>query len=332
MRGLRTRVSLLREGRKRPGFTLIELLVVIAIIAILIALLLPAVQQARESARRMSCSNNMKQIALASHNFHDVYNGFPPAYLGSHPHFMYSTGTSHTVQTNRKWIGHLSFLLPYLELNNIYENMDRTLFKCEFGTIYLFHAGSHQMAQNRINVYQCPSDDVQSRTHRAFLHMWLNGGTVTISQTHLGAQFDAYGRTNYVGCAGLYGDIDHSIVGNTRGVFVNCYEPGTPLTRIRDITDGTSTTFLFGEIVGQNLGTGTTSSLVWASAGSMVTLWGISGDTANRNNWYRFSSRHAGIVHFAMADGAVKKISRNINQNVFRSLGSMAGGEVVPDF
>lgn len=334
MRGLHEKKGPNPPRPIRPGFTLIELLVVIAIIAILIALLLPAVQQAREAARRMSCSNNLKQIALAAHNHHDVYKEFPPGYLGSSPSFVFSTGMTATIETNRKWIGHLSFLLPYLELNNIYERMDTSLFKCELGTIYVFHAGSHNMAQNRINIFHCPSDDVESRPNRLLLHTWFDGTIFHLNQVDGGSSFANYGRTNYVGSAGRYGVLDHPVDDSTRGVFVNCWDfPGDKPTKIRDITDGTSSTFLFGEIVGAN---GPSqpfeSSLAWASAGGMVTNWGIAGDSPNNNNWFRFSSRHPGVVHFAMADGAVKKVSRNINEAIFHSLGSIAGGEVIPSF
>ena len=95
---------------RRHGFTLIELLVVIAIIAILIALLLPAVQQAREAARRTQCRNNMKQIALAAHNFHDDYNRFPPGFLGpQNPTDTIDSGGA------QPYIATLAFLLPQME-------------------------------------------------------------------------------------------------------------------------------------------------------------------------------------------------------------------------
>lgn len=104
----------------RHGFTLIELLVVIAIIAILVALLLPAVQQAREAARRTQCKNNLKQLGLACHNFHDTENRFPAGYLGA----------PHTVQlqasdlSENQWTGLLPQLLPQLEHRNVYDQIN----------------------------------------------------------------------------------------------------------------------------------------------------------------------------------------------------------------
>jgi prepilin-type N-terminal cleavage/methylation domain-containing protein len=108
------------DHRPRRGFTLIELLVVIAIIAILIALLLPAVQQAREAARRIQCKNRLKQIALAAQNFHDSRNALPPGHLGPIP--VGTRNNSSNIGTFQQ-IGVLVFLLPFMELNNLEEQV-----------------------------------------------------------------------------------------------------------------------------------------------------------------------------------------------------------------
>ncbi len=111
------------SNRRRSGFTLVELLVVIAIIGILVGLLLPAVQQAREAARRMSCQNNLKQIALAAHNFESAHKKLPPGYiydpsLGT----PVSPGTSYTDNfTHHTFVGHLAFLLPFMEQQTVYQ-------------------------------------------------------------------------------------------------------------------------------------------------------------------------------------------------------------------
>src|SRR5262249_46633405 len=105
-------------SRRRRGFTLIELLVVIAIIAVLIGLLLPAVQKVREAANRMSCSNNLKQLGLAVHNYQSTFNKLPPGYLRPIPNEGSSGGNA-----NVQWIGLIAFLLPYIEQDNVYKQI-----------------------------------------------------------------------------------------------------------------------------------------------------------------------------------------------------------------
>src|SRR5438045_3501195 len=102
---------------RRPAFTLIELLVVIAIIALLMALLLPAIQKVREAANKMLCGSNLRQIAIAAHNYHNDYNRLPPGYYGPIPNEQGATST------NCQQIGVLAVLLPYLEGDNIFKGL-----------------------------------------------------------------------------------------------------------------------------------------------------------------------------------------------------------------
>src|SRR5262249_39032108 len=108
------------SSKSRSAFTLIELLVVIAIIAVLIGLLLPAIQKVREAANRMACSNNLKQIALAAHNYDSTFGSLPPGYLGYKP-LIPADDTK--VPNSFQNVGVLAYLLPYLELNTIYDQL-----------------------------------------------------------------------------------------------------------------------------------------------------------------------------------------------------------------
>src|SRR5215831_1689106 len=134
--------------RGRSGFTLVELLVVIAILAILIGLLLPAVQKVREAAARSQCTNNLKQIGLALHNYHDVYKGFPPGYVDL------NTDPNSTPDNDQGpgW-GWATFLLPYLEQDNVYKQINLGV---TVGT-----GVNAQISQYALTIYQCPADPYQ---------------------------------------------------------------------------------------------------------------------------------------------------------------------------
>src|ERR1700719_5260354 len=138
----------MRRSSIRRGFTLIELLVVIAIIAVLIGLLLPAVQKFRESANRMSCTNNLKQIGLALHSYHDSRGFFPPGYVDGNT----DPNSTPDNDVGPGW-GWASFLLPFLEQDNVYNQIN---FKVGVGT------GSNiAVSQWPLKVFQCPSDGLQ---------------------------------------------------------------------------------------------------------------------------------------------------------------------------
>ncbi len=294
--------------RRRPGFTLIELLVVIAIIAILVALLLPAVQQAREAARRTSCKNNLKQIALALHNYHDAHGTFPPGYVqadltNASQHIAYGWG---------------SMLLPFIEQKALYDDIN--------------FEGTPNLRRKPLEAWRCPSDNKILGD--------VDYASITIPpcpplpcQPPIANASPFAPKGSYVG---NYGDAALS-TGNGRGIF-----HGNSSIRFRDITDGTSTTFLGGERY-MLLGHATWVGVHWAQtvSGTPPTL-SFSADgryvvgttnagqpNSTSNPAVGYSSPHVGGCHMMMADGAVRFVSENVNSRTWNYLGNRQdGGQV----
>jgi len=311
-------MSPVRRRIHRPAFTLIELLVVIAIIAVLIGLLLPAVQKVREAAARMSCTNNLKQIALAAHSYHDAYQKLP------------SSGPDATYNTNGRNWSWLTRLLPYIEQQNLYQQLN-------IGTNTL--AASATGISVGLKPLQCPSD-----------------GTTSNPKTNcsdLGST--PVGQTNYKGVCGYnwgWGTYTFTVNGNNNGLdqgngvyyrtdgiqnSAGVYtSTGHGPIGLLAITDGTSNTFMVGEdIPAMN------NWSCWCYANATTATAAIPLNNAmtagqpgfnNPGDWpnvYSFRSRHTGGANFAFADGGVQFISQTIDANLYHSLSTISGGEAV---
>ena len=313
------------NGSGRRAFTLIELLVVIAIIAILIALLLPAVQQAREAARRTQCRNGLKQIGVALHNYHDVHNVFPPGYI--------SRGVTSTDMAGAETgpgFGWLTMLLPMMEQGALYNSMNFSL----DATV----SPNTTAALTSLPAFRCPSDTAPEKF------------TVTISSTDY-----TLGTANYVGIAGYTSLSMRPGAGN--GLLYR-----NSSVRMRDITDGSSNTFAVGErtfeltpstwyaaLPGYSVYHGMASMPSMMDEGPPVLVLGHVGNgsmsmpgggmmmamehTPNSTSHVaNFSSRHEGGTHFLLADGSVHFLSENAAYRTFHYMGVRDDNQVIGEF
>jgi prepilin-type N-terminal cleavage/methylation domain-containing protein/prepilin-type processing-associated H-X9-DG protein len=311
------------------GFTLVELLVVIAIIGILIALLLPAVQAAREAARRTQCKNNLKQIGLTIHNYHIAKKEMPPAYL---------TGVGHA--------SYLVLILPYLEESRLYEVAN---VKSPYFTL------PDSVIRSQISSYLCPS-------HRGTGQLSKSGDDRGIVAHRPGALSD------YDSCAGD-GQVQPYYLDAANGVMrptVNCptvstcaytgtlqgtdptwtYSGWKSKRSFKIITDGLSKTLMVGEkhVWRDHEGEGTYGDNSYMNdnlAAAAVSLAGPSYPLATSiddpsipddNRKWTFGSSHPGMVQFLMADGSVQSIPSTIDKKVLGYLANIHDGNVVPSF
>ena len=337
-------ISSARFMARRRGFTLIELLVVIAIIAILIALLLPAVQQAREAARRSQCKNNLKQVGLAFHNYHDAHTCFP---------FAWMSGNDLNVS------GWPIQLLPYMDQAPLYNQWDSSV-PAFNEAVAIFPPASVQgnldVIRTVLPVFMCPSTS-KSEVHDYSLPAGSAGsGVPPFDLTWTAARGDYIATT---GVRGTFANIAYNgSAGGSRGGALNAVGAlgGDSVTRMRDLTDGSSNTFLVGERVGgsniyrrRSIDTGLSSTYGPSNGGG----WGdfLIGEHWPEGSLYDgtpgggpcavgcsnlrstgFLSFHEGGAHFLMADGAVRFIGTSIDAGIFAGLITRGKGEVIGEF
>ncbi len=340
----------------RRGFTLIELLVVIAIIAVLIALLLPAVQQAREAARRTQCKNNLKQIGLASHNYLDVHGRLPMNFR--------STATGTTV-IGYEYSTQLVGLLPYIDLAPLYNTIN-----FNGGVVVNDNGSGKTLGVYILPGYQCPSDPNAGKPIPATGYgpasyafsmgaQYIGGYNGCNFATEVGTYpagtgvqtgptsnnitygQDPFGRDNVNGSSG--GDSNQISGLSSRGYY-NPYSP-----KLAEITDGTSNTILVGEI---RMSCSSFSPYGWAWPEAMwygmsapinwhtcpdntdvgTTLCRDLASGSNTNGMNGFKSKHVGGAHFLLSDGSVRFLSENLDRLTYARLGDRWDGGVVGDF
>ena len=298
---------------KRKGFTLVELLVVIAIIGILIGLLLPAVQAAREAARRMSCSNNMKQIGLALHLYHDTYRRFPPGWHG------YDLATGQPDWLGDPGWGWCAAILPFIEQNNLYDG----LLTFELSIT----APENDLGRSTyLPVFRCPSD-IGSRTFELHAGDDHNHGQNT---QHFPMTMPA---ANYVG---VFGTVDLHVAcehGPCQGDGVFFLNRGL---RLAEITDGLSHTFVVGER-NSKLSYSTWVGAVPHSEHGPARIVGVGEFPPNSEQIpdhyiHNFSSMHPTGTNFLRGDGSVQLIPETIDRYVYLSLCTRANREVISEY
>jgi prepilin-type N-terminal cleavage/methylation domain-containing protein/prepilin-type processing-associated H-X9-DG protein len=287
----------------QKGFTLVELLVVIAIIGVLMAILLPAVQMAREAARRMQCQNHLKQIGLASHNFHDVYNVIPASRLDS------NTATWAVV------------LLPYLEAMPAYEAWDLT-------KSYYLQGDTARLHQ--VPLLLCPT--------RRSGQLSSTAGDNRPGMPHVpGALSD------YAGCAGIFDPVRDYATDRASGVIISGINllPGKPNASnmsLSHVLDGTSNTFMFGEkhVKYDVSATGPHDGSIYNgdSPTAVMRIAGPGRPFGKRTDSYlaNFGSWHGDICQFVFCDGHVAKLSYSTDLVVVGQLATRADGEVVGSY
>ncbi|HWL09009.1 MAG TPA: DUF1559 domain-containing protein [Planctomicrobium sp.] len=353
------------SGRKsssfQRGFTLIELLVVIAIIAILVALLLPAVQQAREAARRSQCKNNLKQLGLAMHNYHDTYNMFPFAYVsdwgrwqdyfdaGSVPPGAVHNGNMGSVVKGRAQWTWTAYLLPYVEMSAAFNNLNVS---GRMGADALDDTTVRTVFQSRSPMFVCPSD----------IAPMLNTNRQVTSRNSTTQVPVA--TTNYVGMnrGNTSGSDVYIVTSLDKSQANGMFRPNNS-TRIRDVTDGTSGTIMIGERTWQYLGMDSNGSISLSYPANASTLFVTRATNDSDGKCYEceatdalgagtiahypnrktlahapgaaqsgFSSQHTGGVHFLFVDGSVHFISENVNGETYARLCNISSGTVPGPF
>lgn len=333
--------------KRRSGFTLIELLVVIAIIAILIALLLPAVQQAREAARRTQCKNHLKQLGLAIHNYIDANRYLPP---GASVNLQMSSGAS-----NGSWGVH-GRILPYLEQGTLYQNVDLTIG-------WDFQQAIHGI---KVPVYSCPSDPGSDRARDP------GSGKVTLYPTTYGFNYGTwfvFDPSTGRGGDGLFFpnaslSFRDAVDGSSNTLLASEVKAWTPyqrnggpsqMTVPASVAEAEAVVASGGQFKdtghtewpdGRVHHTGVTTTLT-PNTKVRFSNGGVDYEEMDYNSWQEgldgsagspsyamITSRsyHTGIVNTLLFDGSSRSVSENIDLSIWRALGTRSGGEVIGEF
>lgn len=287
------------KHRHSAGFTLIELLVVIAIIGVLVGLLLPAVQAAREAARRMQCSNNMKQLGLAAHNYESVHKRLPAGWI------------SGKVNGEPGW-GWAAALLPFMEGGNTHQQIDFRLPIAD-----PVHTPARLFT---VPSFICPSDPGPS-----IFEIAEDTGSDPPENVDEGPKLFAVAKSNYVGVFGTFELEDDPFKGD--GIFY-----GNSVVKFRDIRDGLSNTLMIGER-DSRFGGSLWQGFIPAAVEPAARVVGVADHPPNDpgGHFEDFRSYHPGGVNFLSADGSVRMYSQTMDRVMYQALATSAGNEVIDE-
>ncbi len=291
----------MRRNAKLSGFTLVELLVVIAIIGILVGLLLPAVQAAREAARRMQCSNNMRQLGLALHNYESAYKRMPSGWV-SNPNLSGEPG----------W-GWAAALLPFMEGNTVANRID--------WRIAIEEEIHDEIRTTVIPTFICPSDPYENIFEIAEGD-GHHGHRAVADGMDEGEKLFPISKSNYVGMFGTFELEDAPYNGD--GMFY-----GNSRLKFRDVIDGLSNTIMAGERSGQ-LGGSIWHGNIPEANESFARIVGVADHVPNSPVGHAedFRSYHTGGANFIRADCSVQWLPETIDEETYKAMATRAGGEV----
>jgi prepilin-type N-terminal cleavage/methylation domain-containing protein len=280
----------------RSAFTLVELLVVIAIIGILVGLLLPAVQAAREAARRIQCTNNVRQLGLATHNYESVYGRVPSGWV------------SNGLSGEPGW-GWSAALLPFMEGNNIANKID--------WRIAIEDAIHKDVRETVVATFSCPSDPFENT-----FEIGEDSG-VHHSTVDDGDKLFRVSKSNYIAMFGTFELEDSPYKGD--GMYY-----GNSKTKFRDVTDGLSNTLMVGERSGQ-LGGSLWQGNIPDAAEANARIVGVADHAPNSpvGHFEDFRSYHTGGANFMRADCSVQWLPQTIDEEVYRAMATRSGGEAL---